>query len=120
MPAREVIRIPKPWWSYNRYIVMVTIRELTAVFVGMYAAFLLALIRLDRAQFENVMRSPLSLALQVICLLFAVYHSITWFNLTPQALVLWNGDEKVSPALIAGAMYVVWIGASVGIFLAVS
>ncbi len=44
-----------------------------------------------------------------------LYHSITWFNLTPKVFVLWRGEERVSPILIAGANYVAWIIASAAV-----
>ncbi len=37
-----------------------------------------------------------------------LYHSITWINLTPMVLVVWRGEERVSPLLIAGAHYALW------------
>ena len=64
--------------------------------------------------------NPVVVALQIIAFCFAVYHSITWFNLTPKAMVFWNGEEKVSPALIAGANYFAWLVISAVVFILVS
>ena len=112
--TKEYIRpMPATWWLNNRQLVMFMVRELTAVFVGAYAIFLLVLLALDGNQFANVLRSPVSLVFQLICLLFVLYHTYTWFELTPKAIVLWRGDEKVNPALIVGANYAVWVLVSV-------
>jgi len=108
--------MPATWWLNNRQLVMFMIRELTAVFVGAYAIFLLVLIGLDKDQFVRVLESPVSLLFHVGCLLFVLYHTYTWFDLTPKAVVLWRGDEKVNPALIVAANYVVWVVVSVAIF----
>ena len=43
----------------------------------------------------------------------ALYHSVTWFNLTPKAMVFWRGEERVSPTLIAASNYAAWIVVSI-------
>jgi len=48
--------------------------------------------------------------LHIIALLFAGYHSITWFNLPPKAMPVRMGEKKVPDILIAlGGGYVPWI-----------
>ena len=59
--------------------------------------------------FFQWLQSPLSIALHLAALPLVVYHSITWFNLTPKVMVLWRGEERVSPILIAGSNYAAWI-----------
>ena len=44
----------------------------------------------------------------IIALPMLLYHSITWINLTPKVMVVWRGEERVSPLLIAGVNYVAW------------
>jgi fumarate reductase subunit C len=53
--------------------------------------------------------SPLSIVLHIVALIFAIYHSVTWFNLTPQVLVLRIGEEKIPSFLISGANIVAWL-----------
>ena len=38
-----------------------------------------------------------------------LFHSITWIALVPKVLVIWRGDERVNPRLIAGAHYAAWL-----------
>ena len=59
--------------------------------------------------FYEWLESPLSIALHLAALPLVVYHSITWFNLTPKVMVVWRGEERVSPILIAGSNYAAWI-----------
>ena len=121
MKTKEYIQpIPALWWLHNRYLVMFMIRELTSVFVAGYAVFLLVLIykagqgKKEFAEFyAQTLESGWSIALQVIAMAFVIYHSATWFNLTPKVMVVWRGEEKVSPVLIAGANYVLWLIVSV-------
>jgi fumarate reductase subunit C len=111
--TKEYVRpMPATWWLHNYHLVLFMIRELTSLFVAGYAVFLLVLLYLrftdQEPRFNEVLTSPVSIILQLIALVFVVFHSVTWFNLTPKAVILWRGEEKVSPALIAGAHYALW------------
>jgi fumarate reductase subunit C len=44
-----------------------------------------------------------------IVLVMVLYHTVTWLNLTPKVLVLWRGEERVSPMLITAAHYAGWL-----------
>ena len=108
---KEYIRpMPANWWMMKKTYLLFIIRELTCVFVGGYALFLLVLASRagDPDAFADWLNSPLLIALQIIALPMLLYHSITWINLTPKVLVVWRGEERVSPLLIAGANYVAW------------
>lgn len=128
MKSKEYIRpMPATWFLGNRYLVQFMIREVTALFIGAYAVFLLVLIykasqgkEVFEAYYKSTLQCSGCVAFQLICLAFVLYHTITWFNLTPKALVIWKGDEKVSPVLIAGANYVAWLVVSVVILLLVA
>ena len=102
--------MPANWWMMKKTYVLFIVRELTCVFVGGYALFLLVLVarRDERQAFDDWLNSPLLIALQIIALPMLLYHSITWINLTPKVMVVWRGEERVSPLLIAGVNYVAW------------
>jgi fumarate reductase subunit C len=109
--TKEYIRpMPANWWMMKKTFVLFIVRELTCVFVGGYALFLLVLVaRRDQPEaFAAWLNSPLLIVLQIIALPMLLYHSITWINLTPKVMVVWRGEERVSPLLIAGANYVAW------------
>jgi len=95
------------------------IRELTSIFVAGYCIFLLVLVyKLTQgveaySNFVAAMRSPTSVALHLIALAFVLYHTITWFNLTPKILVLYRGEERIPQGLIAGTFYVGWLVVSI-------
>ena len=108
---KEYIRpMPANWWMMKKTYVLFIVRELTCVFVGGYALFLLALAaqRNEPQAFAALLDSTFLIVLQIIALPMVLYHSITWFNLTPKVMVVWRGEERVSPLLIAGANYVAW------------
>jgi fumarate reductase subunit C len=121
--AREYIRpMPTNWWLEKKAYLWFMIRELTSLFVGGYALFLLVLAsrRGDPEAFAAMLDCTFLTVLQIIALPMVLYHTITWFNLTPKALVIWRGEEKVCPILIAGANYVAWVVVSIIILFIVS
>lgn len=114
MKGKEYIRpVSSTWWlqrgSWTRFM----LRELTALFVGGYAVFLLVLVNQARdeqsfaAFFENL-KSPVSIILHLITLAMVIYHAVTWFQLTPQAMPLWRGEERVNPRSVIASQFIVW------------
>jgi fumarate reductase subunit C len=124
--TKEYIRpMPATWWLHNRHVFLFMVRELTSVFVLGYAVFLLYLLFRFRAgqdvfhQFFASLQSPAAVVLQVIALMFVLYHSITSFNAAPTIMPVQRGDEKVDPRLVAGANYALWVIVTVVILIVV-
>ncbi len=117
--------MPATWWLKKPAYTWFMIRDVTSVFIAGYCVFLLVLLARasrDPAEFAvcfEHLKSPLSVLLHLIALVFAVYHSITFFNLTPRVLVVFRGEEKVPEAAIAGVHYVAWAVVSVVLFVIV-
>ena len=100
------------WWVHKRSYFLFVMRELSSLFVAWFVVYLLMFIAavgggeakydafLDRAS------SPLFLVVNAVALAFLVLHTITWFALTPQAMVLNLGGRRVPGALIIVAQYV--------------
>ncbi len=109
--SKEYIRpMPAGWWMQKKTFILFIVRELTCVFVGGYAIFLLVLVAKsgDADAFAAWLKSPFLIALQIIALPMILYHTITWLNLTPKVLVVFRGEERVNPTLIAGVHYAAW------------
>src|ERR1043166_8191499 len=117
--------MPATWWLHNRQLKLFMVRELTSVFVAGYAVLLLVMVwrrGQDRSAFQEFFQalgSAPSIVLQLIALAFVLYHCVTWFNLTPKVIILRQGEEKVSPVLIAGAHYALWLIVSILVLLVV-
>ena len=119
--TKEYVRpMPANWFLHNRHLQLFMLRELTAVFVGGYAVFLLLMLyrfSLGTESFHQffvgTMRNPLVIALQIVALGFVAYHSVTSWNAAPVLMVIWRGDEKVEPKFIVGANYAMWLIVSV-------
>jgi fumarate reductase subunit C len=113
---KELIRpMPKDWWLKNPVYFKFMMRELTGLVIAFYCIFLLVMMskaeHADAASFAafyGSLGSPLSVAFHIVVFAFAVYHSTTFFDLTPRVLVVFRGEEKVPEAMIAGAHYVAW------------
>ena len=107
------------WWIKRKPYILFMIREITSIFVAGYCIFLLILIfKLGQGpsvygNFIANLQSPLSIGLHLISLSFVLYHTITWFNLTPKILVLYRGEDRVSQSLVAGVFYTGWVMVSI-------
>ena len=111
--------VSNTWWFKRKPYILFMIRELTSVFVAGYCIFLLVLVyKLTQGAeaYDNLMailKSPSSVALHLVTLSFVLYHTITWFNLTPKILVLYRGEERIPQGLVAGVFYAGWVVVSV-------
>ena len=107
-------RMPIFWWIHEWPHIRFITRELTSVFVAGYAIVLLLFVRaLTKGPqayeaFLTCLKSPVSIALSTIALLFVIFHSVTWFNLAPKALVLHLGKKRIPGVMIVTSNYVAW------------
>ena len=80
------------WWTRNAFYRWYMFRELSCVFITLYAFILLAgLYRLGQGPeaflaWQAALASPLSLAFHVVALLLVTYHSWTWFKIMPKTM----------------------------------
>lgn len=102
------------WWTtqlrYQHYM----LREVTCIFIGAYMAMLVwGLMRLSQGPeaweaYVAGILSPIGIIFQLICLGFALVNTISWFNVTPKAMPLVVGGERVPGRTIVVAHYAVW------------
>ena len=122
--AEEVSRKPyvrgETWrWIFRhpRYLRYMA-REFSCLFIGAWTLlFVWGLKQLAEGPaawdaFLEWLKSPVSIALHVVALGFAAYHSITWFKLTPKALPVQLGEVFVPDGVISGAHYAAWAALS--------
>jgi succinate dehydrogenase subunit C len=125
MRRRPYIRkVKRGWWLGQRRYVVYMVRELTSLFVGLYCALLVVgLFRLAQGRagwdgFVAALSSPPGVLFQLVCLAFAIYHSVTWFALTPKAMPLVVRGEPVAAKSIVGAHYGAWAVVSLIVLVA--
>jgi len=112
------------WWRRNPHFTRYMLREGTSVFLALYAGFLLiglACLASGEAAYGAWLaagRHPFAVLFHVLALVAALYHSVTWFAVSPKAMPpLRVGGEPVPPAVIIASQYLAAAGASVIIVL---
>jgi fumarate reductase subunit C len=99
-------------------------REITCIFIGAYTLLLvkgIGALAAGQAAYEAFLQGlqgPGSIAFHVATLVLAVYHTGTWFNVTPKALPVQIGESFVPNGAIAGAHYAGWAVLSLVILFA--
>jgi fumarate reductase subunit C len=108
-------RVSTYWWLSRRSYLAFILRELSSIFFAWFVVYMLLLVRAvsqGDASYRQFLdwsaRAPV-LLLNVVTLFFLVYHSITWFNLAPQAMVVHVGPRRVPALVIAGSNYLAWV-----------
>lgn len=98
-------------WRYMKFI----LREVSSVFVAIFVVMtLLQLYALRQgpesyARFQEWLRNPWIIALNIITFFFVLFHTITWFNLAPHAMAVRIGGKRVPDIMIAAPNYIAWI-----------
>jgi succinate dehydrogenase subunit C len=86
--------VSRLWWLKKRTYVLFVLRELSSVFVAWFAVFLMMLvfaIGSGEESYQNFLdwaASRVIVVINVVALAFSLLHTVTWFILTPQAMVV--------------------------------
>lgn len=103
------------WWLKDPAYTKFVVRELTSVFIAFFALLYLWQLRAIAqgpdayARVLARLKTPLFLTVDAIAFVFVLYHAITWFNLTPTAMVVRVRGKKVPDTIVAGSNYLVWV-----------
>ena len=117
--------IASNWWMAKPNYMLFMFRELTAVFVWLYLIFYLCQLSQlgkDAGTYTTFLAgrsSFLWMLFHLMALIAAIYHSVTWFNLTPKVIVVRQGEEKVPDGLLVGPLYAGWLGLSLALIFIV-
>ena len=112
-PFRRAVSTTSWWLAQPRYIRYMA-RELSCVFIGAYSAVVVVgLMRLSEGAvawraFLEILQAPASVAFHLLALVFSLYHTTTWFNVTPKAMPVQLGEARLPDGAIIGAHYVGW------------
>ncbi|GAB3448631.1 fumarate reductase subunit C [Insolitispirillum peregrinum] len=111
---------PKTWWLQSAFYTRYMIREASSFFVATYSALLIiGLWRLNDGPqawdgFLHALQSPFAVLYHLLALLFTLYHTVTWFAVTPRTMPVLVGDDFLPAAPIVIAQYVAWVVLSLG------
>lgn len=117
-PKWHRTRLPTFWWSRKFSYLKFMIREISSVYVAFYVVILLLQLHALKGgpetylEFQYWLKNPLLIIINAISLLFVLFHSVTWFNLTPKAMVIrWRG-KQLPDVLVAAPNYAAWLAIS--------
>ena len=115
------------WWLKNPFFIRYMIREGTSVFMAVYVVILLlGLASLDTGEADYDawlagLKSPLSIVFHLLALAAAIYHTVTWFAVSPKAMPpIYLGQEPVPPGAIIGGQYAGFVAVSIIVFAVVA
>ncbi len=107
-------RMSRYWWLHRPQHLKFMLRELSSVAVAYFIVITLLQIRAlvqgpeAYAAFQDLLQSPVLILLNLISFLFVVFHTVTWFNVTPRAIVLRVGGKRLPDLAIVAPNYVAW------------
>lgn len=114
-------RVSVWWWLGKAPYALFVAREMTCVPVAFFALVTLWAVHALRAgpeayaAFLAWMRTPIFVALNVVAFAAMLFHSVTWFNLAPKAMVVRIGGWRAPDLLISGSNYLAWLVLSAGV-----
>ncbi len=113
------------WWLSKPSYFMFMVREITAVFTGAYVLLTLCWVRAlsqgpeAYATFMNCLNTPIAVKFHLVTLIFVLYHTYTWFALTPKVMVIQRGEKTVPGILLILGNYAAMLGASIFVALVI-
>ena len=127
MSRRPYIREPSKtgWWLEQPRYIRYMAREMSALFIGIYGLILIVgLFRLSQGElayeaFLTTVKGPAGLIFAVVAFVFAVYHTYTWFQVTPKAMPLMFGGKRVPGVIIIAAHWFGFLVVSAALWLLV-
>jgi fumarate reductase subunit C len=116
-------KMPATWWLKKKSYFLFMLRELSSVFIALFLlVYLYQIYQLTRSPeayiaFTQKLSSPGWILFHVIALLFAVYHSITWFQSSAVVLPVRFGEHSVPRQTVTALHIGAWVVVSLGILL---
>lgn len=115
--------LPRPlgggWVFTKKSWFLFFLREITCIFVGLFALLTILLVRAVAqgpeayADFLLWLAKPWAVAFHLISLAFLVFHTVTWFVAAPKAMRPRVGGRLVPARAIVAGHYAAWFAVSV-------
>ena len=115
-------KMPIFWWTHRWVHIRFISRELTSLFVAFYSILFLFFIKAvgsgpsEYEAFSERLESAGFITFHIIAFLVLLFHSVTWFNLAPKAMVVKIGKQRVPGLVVALSNYAGWVFISILIF----
>lgn len=107
--------LPTDWWMKQLFYTKYMLREGSSVLISIYSLILAwGVLRLSQGEMAfngwlEALQSPFAIILHLIALVFALYHTITWFSLAPKAVDLWVKGKRLDDKVIIAGHYAAFI-----------
>lgn len=114
-------KMPSTWWLKSRRYFLFMLRELSSLFIALFVlVFLYELFLLSRGAeshglLQGSLRSPAAVAFYVVAFLFAVYHTVTWFQAASKIQVVRLGSWTMPGWMMVTGALGAWIVISVAV-----
>lgn len=115
-------KMPATWWLRNANYFLFMLRELSSLFIALFA--LIYLSGISRAiqgkesydVFLAWLQTPASRLLSLLIFVFSIYHAVTWFQSAGKVMVVRLGGKTLSPSLMLIGNCLLWAIISVVLF----
>jgi len=111
-------RVSTYWWTRQWKYVKFILRELSSLSVAYFVVLTLLQLRalgggpISYGAFQEWLKTPLAIALNIISFFFVLFHATTWFNLAPSAMPLRVRGKRLPDWVIIGPNYIAWLATS--------
>jgi fumarate reductase subunit C len=108
-------KMPATWWLTNQSYFLFMLRELSSVFIALFlVVYLCQIYQVSQGPdaytaFAQKLSSPGWILFHFVALLFALYHSITWFQSSAVVLPLRIGERSVSRPVVLALHVAAWL-----------
>jgi fumarate reductase subunit C len=115
--------MPATWWLTQRSYFLFMLRELSSVFIALFlVVYLFQIYQLSEgpdaySAFTRKLSSPGWILFHLVALLFALYHSITWFQSSAVVLPLRIGERLISRPIVMALHVGAWVIVSLVVLL---
>ena len=112
-------KMPATWWLTKWSYFLFMLRELSSVFIAVFlVVYLCQIYQLSQgpeaySAFAQKLASPGWVLFHLVALLFALYHSITWFQSSAVVLTPRIGERLISRSIVTALHVGAWVMVSV-------
>ena len=116
-------KMPRTWWLQKPAYLLFMLRELSSVFIAVFlVVFLVQIYQLTKgpdayAAFVQKLSSPGWVLFHIVALLFALLHSVTWFQSTAVVMALRLGEREVPRKTVFALNIGAWVAVSAAILI---
>lgn len=115
--------VSRYWWLKNARYFLFMLREISSVFIGLFAILYIIQLSLLAAgpgfynRYLVLLGTPGWIALHVVILAFALIHTITWLSALPMVQPIRIRGKDVPSLAVLLASLMAWIALSLGVGL---